>query len=134
MTPASHLLVADDDASIRDLLRIHLQAAGYRVLLAHDGVEALDVLAAGGVHGMILDVNMPRLNGFEVLEALRGAGAPTPRVLMLTARHAAQDVRRALSLGAQDYLSKPFTEQQLISRVRRLLRPAIAPSLPNAFS
>lgn len=128
--PANTLLIVDDDASIRDLVRIHLRACGCTVLQAHDGVEALDILARGGIDGVILDINMPRLDGLSVLRALgRARGrAAMPRVLMLTARHAMQDVRLALSLGASDYLTKPFSEQQLLARIERLLRPP--PSSP----
>ncbi len=126
------LLIVDDDASIRDLVRIHLQAAGCTVLQAHDGVEALEILTRGGVDGMILDITMPRMDGLSLLRTLRRArGAVLPRVLMLTARHAIQDVKEALSLGAKDYLTKPFSEQQLMARIERLMRPPL-PAAPPA--
>jgi two-component system OmpR family response regulator len=70
---------------------------------------------------MILDINMPELDGFGVLEALGQDAGLTP-ILVLTARHAAEDVRRAIGLGAKDYLAKPFSESQLLARVARLLR------------
>lgn len=118
-----NLLVADDDPFIRDLVRTRLQQVGCAVLMARDGLEAIEVLRSKPVDGVILDVNMPKLDGFGVLAALRSAEPATRTpVLMLTARHAAEDVQRALKLGAKDYLSKPFTEQQLLARVARLLR------------
>jgi DNA-binding response OmpR family regulator len=90
---------------------------------ARDGIEAGWRIGELHPEAIILDINMPRMDGFAVLESLRPS-ADTRRipVLVLTARHAADDVRRAVSLGAKDYLTKPFTKPQLIARVARLLR------------
>lgn len=121
------VLVADDDPFIRDLLRIRLQGMGCDVVLARDGEEVLLRLESGAVDGMILDINMPKVDGLGVLEELRRRGRGLPPVLMLTARHAAEDILLALDLGAKDYLGKPFTERQLAVRLQRLLRPRPAP-------
>jgi len=82
------------------------------------------------LNGPVLDINMPVLDGLSVLEALKAGGCLFP-VLVLTARHARDDVRRAVSLGAKDYLTKPFTEAQLLARVARLLRAPV-PAPPSA--
>jgi len=115
------IVVADDDAGIREIIRTRLQAAGYAVEIARTGYEALTKIETCRPAGVVLDINMPEMDGFGVLAAL----GPRNRIpiLVLTARHAAEDVRRAVDLGAKDYLAKPFTEAQLIARVSRLLRP-----------
>jgi DNA-binding response OmpR family regulator len=119
------LLVAEDDHNVRELIRTRLTAAGFDVHTAHNGAEALSRVMSVRPDAMVLDINMPELDGFSVLEALKARGHLFP-VLILTARHAADDVRRAVSLGAKDYLTKPFTEAQLMARVARLLRtPAV---------
>ncbi len=119
------VLVAEDDQNIRDLIRTRLAMAGYEVRTARTGAEALSQIPGFRPQAMVLDINMPVLDGFGVLEEVQARDIRLP-TLVLTARHAAEDVRRALGLGAKDYLAKPFTEQQLITRVARLLRPAPA--------
>jgi len=121
MPSDTRILVAEDDAGIRDIIRTRLQMAGYQVEIARNGVEALSKLQTWRPAAVILDINMPELDGFGVLEALGPRARETP-ILVLTARHAAEDVRRAIGLGAKDYLAKPFTESQLLARVARLLR------------
>lgn len=126
------LLVAEDDQNVRDLIRTHLIASGFDVQTVRNGSEALDRLRTMRPDAMVLDIDMPVLDGFSVLEALKGRGCLFP-VLVLTARHAGDDVRRAVSLGAKDYLTKPFTEALLQARVARLFRTAapVAPSSRN---
>ena len=127
--PISTVVVADDDGDICELLRTRLRMAGYTVQVARNGKDALRHILYCPPDGVVLDINMPELDGFGVLRAMR-ENARTSRtpVLMLTARHAEQDVRRAMQLGARDYLTKPFTEQQLVARVARLLRaPFVLP-------
>ena len=127
MSPSSRgserIFVAEDDPPILELLVARLEIAGYRVASASDGASALRLILASPPALVILDVNMPGLDGFGVLRALRGdaACAGTP-VLMLTARKSAADVRLARDLGASEYLAKPFEDRQLLARVQRLLQ------------
>jgi DNA-binding response OmpR family regulator len=123
MQPDRRLLVADDDNALRELIRSMLAPQGYDIHFARNGAEALDLVQALSPDGMILDINMPEVDGFGVLQALRGRLRRRLPVLMLTARHAGEDVRRAVSLGAKDYLAKPFNRDQLLARVSRLMRP-----------
>lgn len=130
MSPRLRILVAEDDADVRELIRTRLTGSGFDVHTARNGAEALERIRSMKPDAMVLDINMPVLDGFSVLEALQAGGSLFP-VLVLTARHAADDVRRAISLGAKDYLTKPFTAEQLHARVARLLRasaPAPAPA------
>jgi len=116
------VLIVEDDRSVRDLIRAYLQMSGYEVLVAYDGAEALNHVRSANPDAMILDINMPVMDGFTVLEKLSETASPHLPVLVLTARHASADVRRAITLGARDFLAKPFTEVQLTARVTRLLR------------
>jgi len=121
------VLVAEDDPGIRELIRARLTTAGYDTHTAHNGREALQRIRALKPDGLILDINMPELDGFGVLEALKAEEAlKRLPVLVLTARHGAEDVKRAVGLGAKDFLTKPFNDGQLIARVARLLRAPIA--------
>jgi two-component system OmpR family response regulator len=99
MPSSARILVAEDDSGIRDIIRIRLQAAGYEVDVARNGVEALAKIKTSRPSAMILDINMPEMDGFGVLESMAGHIQRVP-VLVLTARHAAEDVRRAIGLGA----------------------------------
>lgn len=128
------VLIVDDDEHIRDLLRTRLELDGLHTVCAQDGIEAMITLASHRPAAMVLDVSMPRMDGFQMLEALKRTRRAPPPTLMLTARNAADDVRRAISLGAKDYLAKPFNDQLLLRRVRRLLRaptPAVEPPPPE---
>ena len=119
----SRILVVDDDPTILELLVTRLELAGYQVVTARDGHEALKRVADVQPHAMILDVNMPRLDGFGVLRHLQSTGRiRTLPVMVLTARYQASDVQEAIRLGAKDFLAKPFTDNQLFLRVARLLR------------
>jgi len=117
------ILVVDDDAAVREALRRALQLEGYEVELAGDGAEALDRLKLDSVEpdALLLDVSMPRLDGLEVCRRLRRGGSRVP-VLMLTARREEADRIQGLSLGADDYLTKPFSPQELVLRVGAILR------------
>ena len=123
------LMVVEDEPAISELLCTRLEIAGYRVFAARDGLDALARVGDIRPAGIVLDINMPRLDGFGVLEGLRKrpstAAIPT---LVLTARNNTEDVRRAVSLGARDYLAKPFEDAKLLARVKRLLhrRPETA--------
>jgi two-component system OmpR family response regulator len=129
------ILVVEDDAGVRALIRTRLGAADYDVHVARNGKEALEAIGKFAPDAMILDINMPELDGFGVLQAMReNRTGVRPATMILTARHAEEDVRRAMQLGAKDYLTKPFSEAQLLRRVARLLRPPYpAASDPNAI-
>ena len=117
------ILVVDDDAALRRALKRVLVANGFAVEVAEDGTEALARLHGGGFDAVVLDVMMPGSDGIEVCERLRAAGDQLP-VLMLTARYAVRDRVAGLEAGADDYLVKPFANEELIARLRALLRRA----------
>ena len=125
-----HVLVVDDDKAVRESLRRSLEFNGYAVSLAADGVEAL--AGIGGVAGgqgpdvVVMDVMMPRLDGIETTRSLRKAGNDVP-ILVLTARDAIGDRVEGLDAGADDYLTKPFALQELLARLRALLRRVVPP-------
>jgi DNA-binding response OmpR family regulator len=116
------VLVVDDDSSILELVRTRLTLAGYMVLAARDGREAIARLSERRYDAMVLDLNMPGVDGFQVLDRMKKLEFAAPPTLVLTARHDALDVTRAVQLGARDYLAKPFQDRQLLMRVARLFR------------
>ena len=118
------ILVVDDDRAVRESLRRSLQFNGYQVELAGDGQQALDAVTAQRPDAMVLDVMMPRLDGLEVCRRLRGTGDDLP-ILVLTARDAVSDRVAGLDAGADDYLPKPFALEELLARLRALLRRAV---------
>jgi two-component system, OmpR family, response regulator MprA len=117
------ILVVDDERAVRESLRRALTLEGYDVELASDGTEALELLDDGAAtaDAVVLDVLMPRLNGLEVCRRLRASGNRIP-VLMLTARDQVEDRVEGLDAGADDYVVKPFALEELLARVRALLR------------
>jgi two-component system response regulator MprA len=129
MTPTGagvnpRVLVVDDDKAVRESLRRSLEFNGYQVALAADGAEALAGIAATDPDVVIMDVMMPRLDGIETTRALRTAKNDVP-ILVLTARDAVGDRVEGLDAGADDYLTKPFALQELLARLRALLRRAV---------
>ena len=122
--PRPRVLVVDDDRAVRESLRRSLEFNGYDVSLAGDGAEALARIAATDPDVVVMDVMMPRLDGLETTKALRAAGNDLP-VLVLTARDAVGDRVEGLDAGADDYLTKPFALQELLARLRALLRRAV---------
>ena len=123
------ILIAEDQKDLNKILTKKLTAEGYNVDSCFDGQEALDYLRAADYDGVILDVNMPRLDGFGVVKAMRASGSQAP-VLFLTARDSIEDKVTGLDLGASDYLVKPFSFEELMARVRALTRrsaPTLAP-------
>jgi two-component system response regulator MprA len=116
-----HILVVDDDQAVRDSLRRSLAFNGYEVELAADGLAALEAIARRRPDAVVLDVMMPRLDGLEACRRLRSAGEDLP-VLLLTARDAVSDRVAGLDAGADDYLPKPFALEELLARLRALLR------------
>ena len=115
------ILIVDDEPGVRDLLRDALEVAGYSTELASNGAEALDLLRRHDCDLCIVDINMPTMNGFEFLEKLRAHDVKTP-VLMLTARDSSDDVEYGLRVGADDYVKKPFSLEELLLRVAAILR------------
>jgi len=126
------LLIVDDDPDIVELIVARLAIAGFQTRTAADGAEAIARLADFRPDAMVLDINMPGIDGFAVLDHMReqGLSSRTP-TLVLTSRSAPEDVARAVQMGARDYLSKPFNDAQLLQRIGRLLRRPrpVAPEL-----
>ncbi len=125
LTPATdaatgRVLVVEDDAEIADVLRRSLRQEGYEVRTSADGVDALDVATGFAPDLVVLDLGLPRLDGIEVCKRLRAEG-DVP-ILMLTARAETEDRVGGLDSGADDYLVKPFERQELLARIRALLR------------
>ncbi len=116
------ILVADDDRDLLALIAFALAQAGYLVEQALDGREALKIFDAAEPELVLLDINMPNVNGFQVCESIRKR-SHVP-IMMLTARGEEEDLVRALELGADDYLTKPFSPRTLIARIKALLRRA----------
>ncbi|MFF4193107.1 response regulator transcription factor [Nonomuraea sp. NPDC001831] len=121
MSEPARLLVVDDEPALREALQSSLEFEGYRVGTANDGQAALAALAAEPYDAVLLDVMMPRLDGLTACRRLRAQGNHIP-VLMLTARDAVGDRVSGLDAGADDYLVKPFELDELLARVRALLR------------
>ena len=119
----AHILVAEDQTDIRELLVMNLRSAGYEVAAVGDGREALARFNERPSDLLILDLMMPRMDGLEVCKALRAQGSATP-ILMLTAKTTELDRVLGLELGADDYLTKPFSLAELLARVKALLRRA----------
>jgi DNA-binding response OmpR family regulator len=118
---AKRVLVVEDDASIMLGLRINLEAEGYAVLSAEDGERALMVVREAPPDLVILDVMLPKMNGFQVLQTLRREGYAMP-IIILSARTGEMDKVTGLELGAEDYVAKPFSLAELLARVRAALR------------
>jgi DNA-binding response OmpR family regulator len=115
------ILVVDDDLELAGLIGYALRQAGYLVVDAADGPSALTAFEREAPSLVILDVNLPRLSGLEVCRQVRAAGSSVP-IMMLTVRNAEEDQVQALDLGADDYLTKPFSPRTLLARIRALLR------------
>jgi two-component system response regulator MprA len=124
---SARVLIADDDRAIRDSLRRALTLNGYTVTAVADGVEALATARREAHDALVLDVMMPGVDGLGVCRVLRAEGDPTP-ILMLTARVETSDRVAGLDAGADDYLAKPFELEELLARLRALLRRAGMPA------
>jgi len=122
---ALDILVVDDDPALRAALDRALKLEGYHVALAHDGRQALQMMTGGNQDAVILDLGLPLMDGVEVCRRVRERGDRTP-VLMLTARDAVTDRVEGLDAGADDYLVKPFALDELLARLRALLRRTVA--------
>lgn len=116
----AEILIVEDDRSMRLLTTARL-ADLYTVVSACDGLEALEIIHNGGIDLIIADIMMPRMDGYELLKTIRAEGYTTP-YLLLTARETLDDKQRGFSLGTDDYMTKPFSSEELIWRVEALLR------------
>jgi two-component system response regulator MprA len=125
------ILVVDDDRAVRESLRRSLAFNGYQVDLAADGKSALEAVEQRRPDAMVLDVMMPRVDGLEVCRRMRAAGDELP-ILVLTARDAVSDRVAGLDAGADDYLPKPFALEELLARLRALLRRRTADDIAAA--
>ena len=122
------ILVVDDEQAVRESLRRSLRFNGYEVLTANDGLEAVETVRTENPELLILDVMMPNMDGLEVCRTLRSEGWDRP-ILVLTARDGVSDRVAGLDAGADDYLPKPFALEELLARVRSLVRRASADSI-----
>jgi two-component system OmpR family response regulator len=120
---AQLILIVDDEAGVRELLGDALRIAGFETATAQDGMSALTAIRNKKPDLLIIDINMPLMDGFELVERLRSTGDNTP-ALMLSARADRADVTRGLTLGADDYVTKPFGLEELLLRVKAILRRA----------
>ena len=123
----STVLIVEDEARIASFLTKGLRAAGFTPRVVARGGEAVETALQGGVDLILLDVGLPDIDGFEVLERLRGQGARTP-IIMLTARSSVADRVAGLENGADDYMPKPFSFEELVARIRLRLHPPTAES------
>src|SRR5918998_3416057 len=121
MRPGTRVLVVEDDRSIARLLQLELEHSGLAVRCAYDGHSGLDAALGFDPAVVVLDIMLPRLDGVGVLKELRRRGSKVP-VVMLTARDAVSDKVHSLNLGADDYLTKPFSVEELLARLQALLR------------
>jgi DNA-binding response OmpR family regulator len=119
------LLIVEDEARMADLLRKGLTEEGHNAMCAFDGAEGLEMAKAYEFDIIILDVMMPKLSGYELAKRLRAEKIRTP-ILMLTAKDAVPDIVRGLDLGADDYMTKPFSFDELVARLRAVKRRALA--------
>lgn len=125
------ILVVDDDRAVRESLRRSLTFNGYTVVTAGDGVEALEKISSERPDAVVLDVMMPRLDGLEVCRRLRSTGDDLP-ILVLTARDSVSERVAGLDAGADDYLPKPFALEELLARLRALMRRATTEAPPDS--
>ena len=118
-----HILIAEDDRNTRKLMSAILRQKGYEVLTACDGIEALQLLGTSQIDLMILDIMMPRMDGYELTEKIRESGNMAP-ILMVTAKEALSDKVQGFRSGTDDYMVKPIDEEELLCRIAALLRRA----------
>lgn len=130
MEPVTHILVVEDEPSLRKLVADNLGFEGYDVTAVEDGIPALEAHRTRPADLIVLDLMLPRMDGFELLQVLRRAHDPVP-VLMLTARGAEADRVKGLSQGADDYLVKPFSVLELLARIKAILRRTLPEVMPS---
>ncbi len=130
-TASATLLVVDDDQDVLSSLRRGLQLSGFTILTAANGAQALSVVAEHAPDAVVLDMNMPVLDGASVVTALRAMGNDIP-ICVLSARSSVDDRVAGLEAGADDYLVKPFVLAELVARIRAMLRRRAVPTPPSA--
>lgn len=130
MTPGHHILVVDDEAGIRELICDALSMSQFRTQTASDGLEALTRIRRERFDLIILDINLPKLDGLSLLEKIRKEGSQVP-VLILSARRDRDDITTGLKNGADDYLTKPFGIEELVLRVKAILRRSNSEASPK---
>jgi len=121
---SNEVLLAEDDMLIGRFLASSLNAAGFHVTHVRDGKAALDAVHAKNFGAVILDINMPEVDGYQVLSEIRTLVGETTPVAIISSRHQEQDILRAFDLGVDDYLTKPFNPSEVVARIRRLVRHA----------
>jgi two-component system OmpR family response regulator len=121
MGTEARLLVVDDEPNIRELLSASLRLAGFEVVMAEDGREAVQAAERARPDLIVLDVMLPDMDGFEVVRRLRSSGRPLP-VVFLTARDGTEDKVTGLTVGGDDYVTKPFSLEEVLARIRAVLR------------
>lgn len=124
------VLVVEDEANIVDILTFNLEREGYRVLSAYDGQAGLETAQREKPDLILLDLMLPKINGFEVCRTLRDSGDTVP-ILMLTAREEESDKVKGLELGADDYITKPFSIRELMARIKSNIRRMDMPARPG---
>jgi DNA-binding response OmpR family regulator len=132
------ILIADGDRAVLEMLQIRLDVAGYRVSIARSGPTAIEMMRSTLPHALIMDLNLPEQNGFEVLKLLNPQGGRmTTPVLVMGRKLSIEDIQKAVSMGARDALAKPFSGADFLDRVARLFRqpaPAAAPRPAQAHA
>jgi DNA-binding response OmpR family regulator len=121
-----HVLIVEDEKKMAELLKKGLEEENHSVSLAHDGRDALEMAQALEYDAIVLDLMLPGIDGFEVARRLRKSGDKTP-ILVLTARDTVPDVVKGLDIGADDYMTKPFSFEEFLARLRAISRRASAP-------
>ena len=129
-TPVARILLIDDDPSLLDALTLAFEDAGYEVLVARDGVSGAELVSREKPALLVSDINMPRLDGFALCKKIRAEGSSIP-VILLSSRDTDIDESLGLELGADDYVSKPFSTRVLLARVAALLRRTAARAAPE---
>jgi two-component system OmpR family response regulator len=129
--PEARLLVVDDEPNILELLSVSLRFAGFEVATATNGVDALNIARTFSPDLLVLDVMLPGLDGFEVAQQLRSGGDRTP-VVFLTAKDATEDRVQGLTIGGDDYVTKPFSLEEVVARIRAVLRRTQGPAAPSS--
>jgi DNA-binding response OmpR family regulator len=127
----TRVLICEDDEALVELLQTRFELAGYRTFVARSGGVVVDSAINNKPHAIVLDIGLPVIDGFKVLERLKAdARVKNIPVMMLTARHARDDVQKTIQMGAKDYLTKPFDDKILLARVARLISLAAAKAGP----